>query len=304
MTKKQRQFTRPTNLNDMLEQSNRFYTPEATAHWQAFKTNPSDVIIATFAKSGTTWMQQIAHCLGTHGDMSFDEISVVVPWMEVAHDMGIDLNASKLKPRLYKCHLAADEVPGGANYIVLFRDPADVLLSYYHFMEGWFFEPGTIGLDEFADALLFETEGSFNYWHHLTSWWPWRDHEKVLMYCYEDMQPKIKSIVADVSRMEGIELTDDLLELTLELSSHDFMRENGQQFDEHATQAALDKICRLPPGGQASKVRRNVAGQKSAAITPEIRIKLKEHWQGRITSSLGFEDYASFRSALLQHNGF
>ncbi|SVA91585.1 uncharacterized protein METZ01_LOCUS144439, partial [marine metagenome] len=53
MTKKQRQFTRPTNLNDMLEQSNRFYTPEATAHWQAFKTNPSDVIIATFAKSGT-----------------------------------------------------------------------------------------------------------------------------------------------------------------------------------------------------------------------------------------------------------
>ena len=73
---------------------------------------------------------------------------------------------------------------------------------------------------------------------------------------------------------------------------------------KHATQAALDKICRLPPGGQASKVRRNVAGQKSAAITPEIRIKLKEHWQGRITSSLGFEDYASFRSALLQHNGF
>jgi len=35
---------------------------------------PTDIVVAPFGKSGTTWLQQIAHSLRTRGDMDFDEI--------------------------------------------------------------------------------------------------------------------------------------------------------------------------------------------------------------------------------------
>jgi len=47
----------------------------------ALKLRPTDVVIAPFAKSGTTWTQQIVHCLRTRGDMDFDDISRVIPWI-------------------------------------------------------------------------------------------------------------------------------------------------------------------------------------------------------------------------------
>src|SRR5262245_39729277 len=39
-----------------------------------------DVFVATFAKSGTNWMMQIAHQLAFHGRADFDHIHCVVPW--------------------------------------------------------------------------------------------------------------------------------------------------------------------------------------------------------------------------------
>ncbi len=39
-----------------------------------------DVFVATYAKSGTNWMMQIAHQLAFHGEGEFDHIHCVVPW--------------------------------------------------------------------------------------------------------------------------------------------------------------------------------------------------------------------------------
>jgi hypothetical protein len=49
-----------------------------------FVARPSDVIIASYAKCVTTWLQQMVHSLRTGGDLDFDDISRVVPWIETA----------------------------------------------------------------------------------------------------------------------------------------------------------------------------------------------------------------------------
>ena len=41
----------------------------------------------------TTWIQQIVHMLRSGGDMDFDDISRVSPWIEVAFALGGDLDA-------------------------------------------------------------------------------------------------------------------------------------------------------------------------------------------------------------------
>eukprot|EP00041_Stephanoeca_diplocostata_P038342 m.1502392 g.1502392 ORF g.1502392 m.1502392 type:complete len:128 (-) comp25207_c0_seq41:8442-8825(-) len=106
--------------------------------------NAQDIIITTSPKAGTTWLQQICHQLraGKDGDMTFEEISEVVPFMELAFDQGQDLSAKQFGdaaglPRCFKTHAWEPHCPKGAKYIVVVREPKDVALSFYRFFEGW-----------------------------------------------------------------------------------------------------------------------------------------------------------------------
>jgi hypothetical protein len=82
----------------------------------------------------------------------FLDISIVeIPFIELAHDVGQDIEApQKYKPRAFKTHLWYRDCPKGGRYIYVARDPMDVALSFFRFFEGWFFEPGEVAVDEFV----------------------------------------------------------------------------------------------------------------------------------------------------------
>src|SRR5262245_61701384 len=73
----------------------------------SYQPRPTDVVISPFAKCGTTWLQQTFHTLRTRaGDMDYDDISRVVPWIETSVALGIDINAEqRANPRGFKSHL-------------------------------------------------------------------------------------------------------------------------------------------------------------------------------------------------------
>lgn len=84
-------------------------TEESRKKALLFQPRPSDIIIATSPKCGTTWMQQIIHQLRTGGDTDFANIALEVPWIESAHDDKLDIDANqKGTPRycrlLIKCN--------------------------------------------------------------------------------------------------------------------------------------------------------------------------------------------------------
>src|SRR3954463_15960623 len=134
----------------------------------SYRPRADDVVIAPFAKCGTTWLQQIFHCLRTGGDMDFDDISRVVPWIETGRFVGVDLEAPQRgEPRGFKSHLSYGLVPKPARYIVSVRDPKDALVSTFRFMDGWFIEPGTITIEEFAEQWLTDEVRDGDYWSHL-----------------------------------------------------------------------------------------------------------------------------------------
>jgi hypothetical protein len=303
MTSYKKKLSQATTPKEFLARLENFFSDESTKAWQAFKPEPTDIIITTFPKSGTTWMQQIMHCLRSNGDMDFDEISVVVPWLEVAFDMGINLDACQINPRLFKSHLTAEEVPRGAKYIIIFRDPGKVLLSYYKFMEGWFFEPDSISLEEFAEVGFFNTSGFDNYWHHLKTWWVRRDDPNVLLLTYEEMKFDIAAIIKKLAKFADIRLTPKLLELTKHQSSHDFMRKNSTQFDDHATQEVVDLRCDLPAGGNASKIGMSNYSNKALILTPYLQQKLKDNWKAQIQSDLEIKDYIEFKKLVFELKG-
>ena len=144
---------RARNMAEMVEISARGTNmKESIASIAAYQPRPSDIIISPAGKCGTTLLQQTFHTLRSRGDMAFDDISRVVPWIETAKSLAIDINAEQIaEPRGFKSHLSWDHVPKGAKYIVSLRDPQDAFESGYRFMEGWYFEPGTISYEEFFE---------------------------------------------------------------------------------------------------------------------------------------------------------
>jgi hypothetical protein len=289
-------FKRPSTIQEMHERFKSFATPEGWQRGLDYKPDPTDVFIVTPPKCGTTWMQQIVHGLRTRGSMDFDEITRVVPWINMAYDMGIDLDVPQVAhPRAFKTHSPLDEVPKGAKYIVIVRDPDDALLSDYHFMEGMFFEKGTISLEEFARQ---EFIPSRDIHKHILAFWDRRHDKDVLPLSYENMKADLPRTIESVAAFIGISLDEDLKEIVLRQSDIKFMQEHKEQFEDHIIRKARSAAMRLPLDGQLNKVRNGQVGESKTVLRDEIKRELDLVWQKVITPKTGLKSYEDLRKEL------
>lgn len=290
---------RPTTLEEYREAGKGFATKEGWARGLSFRPRPSDVFIATYAKAGTTWVQQIVHGLRTGGSMAFGEITEVVPWVEMAVDLGLDAEAEQAAdPRAYKTHLDWNEVPKGGRYIAIVRHPYDVALSLYRFMEGWHFETGSISLDAFVREDFAQTGEGEDYWHHVLSWWQVRERDDVLFLTYEDMKADLERAVHRIADFIGIGADSPNVGIAIEQASFDFMKAHAHHFDDHIVREKRDAACGLPPGGESGKVSSGKSGGGRAALDDDLRALLDGAWASIITPATGLADYEALQAAV------
>ena len=287
--------TRATTTAQLDPVMDRFFDEAAYEFGLQFKPQPTDIIISPYAKCGTTWLQQIAHGLRTGGSMDFEEITVVTPWIEIASDMGWDLEAPQAaEPRLFKSHLAWHEIPKGARYIVSFRHYADAFISLYRY-----FEPGSISLEDLLEWRWPRAEmGQRGYWCHLASWWEQRDNENVLLLCYEDMQQDHPGAVERIARFMGIEPDPELIEIAAGQSTREFMLAHHAQFDSHLEVNAGNRRAGLPPPLDSAKVTRGPGDKARYQLTPSQHAELDEIWVEQIGARFGLDSYEDFREAV------
>jgi hypothetical protein len=263
-----------------------------------FAVDPSDVLIASYPKCGTTWVQQIVHGLRTGGSMDFEEISLVVPWLETAPMLGIDPAAPQVAaPRAFKTHVPWDRLPRGGRNVVIVRDPADTLVSLYRFMCGVMFEPEAVDLAAFADEVFLGARAGDGYWDHLRSWWPVRRREDVLFLCYEDLQDDLRAAVVRISAFCHIAASDALIDLASEQAGFAFMRAHADRFDDRPTLTAFMDLIGLPQT-RATKVRAGRSGDGRAELPPEVLAALDRRWRVDIAGPLGLDSYRALREAL------
>jgi hypothetical protein len=266
---------------------------------RAYRPRPTDMIISPAGKCGTTWLQQTFHTLRTRGDMDFDDISRVVPWIETAGVLGIDINApQRAEPRGFKSHLTFERLPKRARYVVSLRDPKDALVSMYRFMEGWFLEPGAVPIAEFAKGWLTERKDGSGYWNHLISWWEQRDNPDVLLLSYEQMAADPERNVRRLAAFCGIALDDALLALTLEHSSLAFMLAHKDRFDDAMMRRLSEVKANLPPGGDSAKVRKGGVGGHASELPRDVDAAMDSMWTKVVTPKLGFTGYTELEATL------
>lgn len=287
---------RATSLEEMNARMQRMLTPEGIGRGLAFSPRPSDVVISPFGKCGTTWMQQIVHGLRTRGDMEFDDISRVVPWLETSTDLGIDLDGEqKATPRAFKSHLPYTAVPKGCRYIVPVRSPRDALVSLYRFFENWWFEAGAVTVEEFARGRYFKrgedrAEGN-DYWTHFGSWWAVRDDPCVLLLAFESMKEDLPGAVRRVAEFLDIPLDEELEEIVVRQASLEFMLAHKDRFDDKLVRERSEAVCGLPSGSDSAKVRLDDIGSRAPKLSPELVAEMDAIWDETVAKEHGLASY-------------
>ncbi|CAN6276358.1 unnamed protein product [Urochloa humidicola] len=183
-----------------------------------FTARPSDIIVATLPKSGTTWIKSLLYAtvhrrehpagaaghplisFGPHGCIKFFEYQLYtrnkVPDLDKMPD-----------PRLFATHLPFVSLPStiassGCKIVYVCRDPKDYLISQWDFVNKFRamnqLEPFSV---EAAAELFCSGLSPFGpYWEHVLGYW--RAHlaqpQKVLFFRYEEMQ---KDPAAHVRRL-------------------------------------------------------------------------------------------------------
>ena len=294
------QLCRATNISGLRERAARLISPEGFAKGLAFRPRTNDVFIATFPKCGTTLLQQIVHGLRTKGDMDFVEITEVIPWIELAHDMDLDPeDEQKADPRAYKTHLAWDLVPKGGRYIYVIRDPLAVVVSFYHFFEGWYFETGSIDFESFALEFVLPGTQSRRYWEHLASWWPQRSSERVLFLCYEDIVRNLRGSVERVASFIGLDTDAERIDIASRQADIEFMAGYPTLWDDNLLRAKRNEACGIPADSATTKVR-GPSNKQTTEMTPAVKEAWDLCWSEIVEPATGHASYGELRRAIAQ----
>jgi hypothetical protein len=247
-----------------------------------FVARPTDVLITTAPKAGTTWMQQILHQLRSGGDATFSSIDEVVPWLELprsgktAMEILDDFEAIK-DPRLFKTHCTYEQTPGvyTARIILSSRDPRDCCVSYYHHvMDMTDAARARIGTDRhksFDD--VFEAWLSYAGWYrNIQGWWPHSNDDNLLWLRYEDMKQDLPGSIDRILGFLGWDVTDEQRNRAIEYSSFDWMKAHADKFTR---QLAMGKPAFKPGGlirkGQVGGHRTQLSAEQEQRILAKAR---------------------------------
>lgn len=235
----------------------------------AFEPRASDVFVATYPRSGTTWMQAIVYLITRNRGFDFEHISEVVPWWERSLALGTrrardfeDIDP----PRLFKTHLPKTWLPRGCRYIYIVRDAADVAVSYYHLYRSHLGFQGSF--DAFFDRFV---RGDLQYgaWvKHVCGWQAHQRDPNVLFLRYEAMRSQPRRAIEQVAEFLGTPLAARDVTRIAEWTSFASMKAHEAKFDH------LGEL-RLQRGLHANAfIRRGRTGDGAQYLDPDQRARL------------------------------
>ncbi|XP_069491681.1 sulfotransferase 2B1-like [Ambystoma mexicanum] len=185
------------------------HTQESLHSAQYFGFQNNDIVIATYPKSGTTWMQEILTLIYSKGD---DLLAKTIPnwerapWLEQIYLRDIQRDGGG--PRFLTTHLQYDILKPAlknsqAKVIYVTRNPKDVAVSFYHFHKIAKFLPDPGTFEEFLTTFLEGTVHYGSWFDHVKGWLGHKDELKLLCVSYENMKKDLRGAIKGLCKFLG-----------------------------------------------------------------------------------------------------
>ena len=275
-----------------------------------FRPRASDVILATFPKTGNTLLSQLAHQLRCPGDNSYADVYDVVPFLEFLWPLGVDdpddpaLRFNTLQPRVFKHHRFLSACYRTGRYVCTFREPSRALLSLYNMC----LDNGITqahDLDAFVGEFgVLENDWGWgrNIFAYYAEQWRCRDCDNVLLVCFEDLVGGgFREEAERLAQFMGVanpELSDSILDDVERACSRAFMLEHASKFDESVTYARMKAVGRWEsPFRPAARVTDGSHHGKHA-VSAALRARLEKMWSETLGREFGVSNYAELRARL------
>lgn len=255
----------------------------------AFGESDSDLVVSTFSKSGTTWMQWILYQLTTGGSLDFDHLFDVSPWVWYA-TLRETVPARTPAPRILKSHDDYRRFAGGrrGRFVFVLRDGRDVCVSLFHHRRNFKRYDGSF--EEHFDHFLDNAE--YNWFEHLRPWLENPRRLDILYVRYEDLKRDFEGTVRRLAADCGIGVSDAAMARVIECCSFDFMKLHEAKFaprNEHfAGRTDAPYLVRHPD----QFIRHGVTGEGAATLTEEQLARYRRRFDRTL---VGFERVADYR---------
>lgn len=217
--------------------------------WNDFNFRDDDIIISTYGKAGTTWMQQIIAQLLFKGNPKL-AVAEMSPWMDLRlppKEIKLPLVEAQKHRRFLKTHLPVDALcfSEKAKYIYIGRDARDVVWSMYNHHakanQTWYDAlnktPGLVGpeIEMPTDDIKkywsewFEKDGFpfWPFWENVKSWWEIRDLPNVMLVHFSDLKRDMPSEIQRIAAFLEIDIDEQSWPAILEYCSFKWMKENA-----------------------------------------------------------------------------
>ncbi|CAF1393431.1 unnamed protein product, partial [Didymodactylos carnosus] len=221
-----------------------------STRWNTFQFHDNDIIVATYGKSGTTWMQQIVLQLIYNGqaDLNVSELS---PWIDCAFGQSRNQTTENLQEQHRRClktQLPVDALvfSSKAKYIYVARDGRDIAWSRFnHFsnisesahkmfenVKGSTYErPATNVVEFYHDWLNKDGFPNLPFWQHIRSWWNIRHQPNVLLVHFQQLKNDLPGQIQRIAKFLDIKTDDDLKwNEIVEHCTFDYMKEHSDLF--------------------------------------------------------------------------
>lgn len=200
-----------------------------------FTPRTDDVHIVTYPKAGTSWIQEVVWLINHDADIAASRAqssgarTVYIELAVPGKDKLSMLEAAD-SPRHVKWHhpawLLPPQVISESRVIYLYRNPKDLVVSWYHFQRLNPIYHFTGSFDQFFEHFLKDQVAYGSYWGNLRSWWELRDKPNVLLLSYEDMHADLEGVVRKVASFLGKELNEEQITGIASHCTLDNMRSN------------------------------------------------------------------------------
>ncbi|XP_066452038.1 sulfotransferase 6B1-like [Eleutherodactylus coqui] len=207
---------------------------------ESFEAREDDLMLVSYPKCGSHWAHSLLHSIVGAKEKKEAPFGIPVIEFKVYHKYVKENTVSS--PRILATHLHYHNIPQSffdkkVKMLVVFRNPKDTAVSFFHFYNNNSVLPSYDTWDDFFPDFMAGKVVNGSYFDHAVTWNKHLDEDTVLLMTFEDMKEDLEGSVKKISEFFGISITEEQVKQIAEKGSFKYMKENSEK-----TQGAIAKV--------------------------------------------------------------